>query len=144
MATWDDVRAAVMSLPETEEGEAYGYRAWRIHKKLIAWERPLRKTDLAALGADAPRGDILGLATADVFEKEALIAMAPEVFFTTPHFDGHSVVLARLDALPLDELTRLVREAWLRHAPKRLVRSYTGTVTQPPVRQFPGSDGDPL
>lgn len=120
MATWMDVTEAVAALPETSEGTAYGHRAWRFRKALIAWERPLRRADLEALGPDAPVGDILGLRTADVLEKEELIAAFPDVFFTTPHFDGHPAVLARLDALPVDVLGQLVRDAWRRAAPKRL------------------------
>ncbi len=124
MATWSDVAEAAAALPETQEGTAYGYRAWRFRdKKLFAWERPLRRADLEALGDHAPTGDILGLPTADVFEKEELLAAFPDVFFTTPHFDGHPAVLARLDALPVDVLRQLVRQVWLRTAPKRLAAS---------------------
>ena len=126
MATWDDVRAVVAALAETEEATAYGNLAWRVKKGLLAWERPLRKADLAALGRDAPSGDILGLRTADLAEKEELIAAMPDVFFTTPHFDGHAAVLARLEPLPIDVLETLVRAAWLRLAPKRAVQAWRG------------------
>lgn len=124
MATWSDVSEVVGDLPETEEGTAYGHRAWRIRRKLLAWERPLRRADLEALGDDAPAGDILGLPTSGVAEKEALIVAAPDVFFSTPHFEGHAAVLARLQALPVDQLRHLVGEAWLRSAPKRLVKQF--------------------
>jgi hypothetical protein len=50
VATWDDVGRIVGDLPETAEVSP---RNWRVRKKLIAWERPLRKADHAALGADA-------------------------------------------------------------------------------------------
>ena len=109
---------------ETEQGTAYGQRAWRVRKKLLAWERPLRRSDREALGASAPEGDILGLRTADLFEKDELLAALPDVFFTTPHFDGHTAILARLDALPVDVLAQLVRDAWLRSAPKRVVKAF--------------------
>ena len=129
MATWQDVADVVAALPETHEGTAYGDRAWRIGTKLLVWERHLRKTELAALGPDAPTGDILALRTEDVAEKDALIAAAAHVFFTTPHFDGHAVVLARLPELPIDALTRLVEAAWLRLAPKRLVAAFADART---------------
>jgi len=75
MATWDDVTRIVEGLPETNEASP---RDWRVRKKLIAWERPLRKTDYAALGADAPDGDILGARVADegVTELEELLTEA--------------------------------------------------------------------
>src|SRR5688572_25549269 len=120
MATWDDVRAAAMRLPTvTEEG-----RSWRVKRCGLVWERPLRKADLAALGPSAPTGDILGIRTVDVEAKEELLLAMPEVFFTTPHFDGYPAVLARLDALPVDVLEQLLVDVWRETAPKRAVRAW--------------------
>jgi hypothetical protein len=51
MATWRDVSRLALALPQAEEGTA-GHdrnRAWKVRKKLFVWERPLRKSDLAAL-----------------------------------------------------------------------------------------------
>lgn len=126
MASWDDIDTVVAALPETTTGTAYGSRAWRMRKKLLVWERPLRKTDLAALGEGAPDGDIVGLPTADLGEKAELLAAMPEVFFDIPHFAGHSAVLARLEALPVDVLEHLVGACWRRVAPKKLVRALDG------------------
>ena len=54
MATWKDVSRLALALPEAEEGATYGgNRAWTVRKKMFVWERPLRKSDLAArLGGD--------------------------------------------------------------------------------------------
>ena len=124
MATWDDVGRIVSELPETAEPSM---RNWRVRKKLIAWERPLRKADYAALGANAPAGDILGARVADEGVKFALIADDPGVYFTTPHFDGYPAVLVRLDAIGLPELEELVTEAWLAQAPRTLAREFLET-----------------
>jgi hypothetical protein len=83
-----------------------------------------RKADLEALGADAPDGDILGARVADEGVKFALIAEEPQVFFTTPHFDGYPMVLVRLADIGAAELTELVTDAWLAQAPKTLVRTF--------------------
>jgi hypothetical protein len=121
MATWEDVRRIAAGLPETvEEPE----RQWRIRKKLIAWERPLRKSDLEALGDGAPTGEILGIRVCDEQDKQALIAGDPGVFFTTPHFDGYPIVLARLEAAGVELLEELVTDAWRDRAPKRLVAAF--------------------
>ena len=119
MATWDDVGRIVGELPETAEPSP---RNWRVRKKLIAWERPLRKADYAALGADAPDGDVLGARVADEGVKFALIADEPGVYFTTPHFDGYPAVLVRLAEIGVPELEELLTEAWLAQAPKTLSR----------------------
>jgi hypothetical protein len=110
VATWDDVGRTVAELPETAEVSP---RNWRVRKKLIAWERPLRKADYAALGADAPEGDILGARVADEGVKFALIADDPGVYFTTPHFDGYPAVLVRLAEIDVPELEELITDAWL-------------------------------
>jgi hypothetical protein len=56
--------------------------------------------------------------------KEALLGDDPEVFFTTPHFDGYPAVLVRLERIPVEELEEVIVEAWLARAPKRLAREY--------------------
>ena len=56
--------------------------------------------------------------------KDALIGDAPEIYFTTPHFDGYPAVLVRLEEIPLDELEELIVEAWLCRAPKRVAARY--------------------
>ena len=88
------------------------------------WERPLRQADLVALGEAAPDGPVLGAHVPDLGAKEALLADAGSWCFTTPHFDGHPVVLVRLDRIPLPELEELVVEAWLARAPRRLVAEH--------------------
>jgi hypothetical protein len=121
MATWDDVDRIVRTLPEAV---ARGEHEWRVRDKLFAWERPLRRADLEALGGAAPEGPILAARVPDLGAREALLADDPDVYFTTPHFDGYPAVLVRLDRIPLPELTELLVEAWLGRAPKRLARAY--------------------
>ena len=67
--------------------------------KLFVWERPLRKSDREALGDAAPEGPILAARVEHEIAKQALLADDPEVFFTTPHFDGYPIVLVRLDRI---------------------------------------------
>ena len=92
--------------------------------KLFVWERPLRKSDLRALGDAAPDGPILGARVEHVGAKEALLANDEGVFFTTPHFDGYPAILVRLDRIGLEDLDEVIVEAWLARAPKRLVKAY--------------------
>jgi hypothetical protein len=121
VASWKDVARIVAALPETTEATP---RTWRVRKKLIAWERPLRKADYQALGAAAPDGDILGARVADEGVKFALIADDPGVYFTTPHFDGYPAVLVRLAEISVPDLTELITEAWLAQAPKTLAKAF--------------------
>ena len=124
MADWDDVRRIALALPEATEEPLHGLVSWRVRGKLFAWERPLRKTDLHALGDAAPEGPILGARVEHLGAKEALIADDPDVFFTIPHFDGYAAVLILLERISLDVLEEVVVEAWISRAPKRLAREY--------------------
>jgi hypothetical protein len=98
--------------------------SWRVREKLFVWERPLRQTDLRALGDEAPSGEILGARVAHEGAKLALIESDPEVYFTIPHFDGYSAILVLLERIGADELQELIVEAWLLRAPKRVVTGY--------------------
>jgi hypothetical protein len=124
MADWNDVDRLALALPETGTGTSYGNRAWTVKGKAFAWERPLRKADLAALGDAAPDGPILGAYVEHLVAKEALLDDAPDVYFTTPHFDGYAMVLVRLERIAEAELEELLAEAWLARAPKRLAREF--------------------
>jgi len=124
MATWEDVRRIALGLPETDEILRWGDPAWRVRKKAFVWDRPLRQSDLAALGDAAPEGPILGAHVPDVGAKEALIEDDPEICFTTPHFDGLPAVLVRPGRIGTGELGELVTEAWFVRAPKRLAAKF--------------------
>jgi hypothetical protein len=121
---WDDVRQLALSLPETSERESRGNAQWRVKDKLFAWERPLRKPDLEALGDRAPEGPVLGAMVGDLGEKEALLAEDEGVFFTTPHFNGYPAVLVRLERISLEHLRQVLVEAWIARAPSRLAAEH--------------------
>jgi hypothetical protein len=128
MATWNDVRRIALSLPETsEKTSASGTVTWSVRDKSFAWERPLRRGDLEALGDAAPTGPILGLRTADLEMKDVVLASDPTVFFTTPHFDGYAAVLVRLGAISPAALRAAMIESWLARAPKRVADAFVAS-----------------
>jgi len=124
MSDWDDVRRIALALPETTEETSRDHAFWRVRGKGFVWERPLRASDLRALGDQAPSGPILGARVEHLVAKEALLADDPGVFFTTPHFDGYPAVLVRLEEISVADLVEVIVEAWLCRAPKRLAKEY--------------------
>ena len=125
MASWDDVRRIALALPEVTEGSSRDLRSWKVKKKTFVWERPLRRSDLRALGDSAPEGPILGARVEHLIAKEALLAdKSARAFFTTPHFDGYPAVLVQLGLIDAADLEEVIVEAWLVQAPKRLADSY--------------------
>jgi hypothetical protein len=124
VANWDDVRRTALALPETSERTGRMGLEWKVKEKGFVWERPLGKKDIQSLGADAPDGAIMGAHVADLGVKAALIADNPDVYFTTPHFEGYAAILVRLGRIDRAELDELITDAWLLRAPKRLARTY--------------------
>jgi hypothetical protein len=124
VATWNDVASIIGELALTSEPTPHD---WRVGKKMLAWERPLRPADLEALtqmGVQAPEGDILAVRVSDEGVKFALIADEPGIYFTTPHFDGYPAVLVKLAEIEVPGLEELITEAWLTQAPKKLVEEF--------------------
>lgn len=125
MADWHDVRRICAALPGTgEERSRQGYLGWTVGRRRFAWERPLRRADLAFLGDAAPAGAVLAVHTRDLAMKDTHLGELPELCFTTPHFDGYPAVLVRLEDAGPRELDDLLTGIWLLHAPRGLAREY--------------------
>ena len=126
MASFEDVAEIALGLPEVAEEPVFGDRAWKVRKKLFVWERPLRKKEVEQLGGAAPPEGtaILGVRVPDEEAKTALLESEPEIYFTTPHFDGYPSVLVRLERIPRADLEEAIFEAWLCRAPKRVAKAW--------------------
>ena len=112
MADWETVRAIASSLQGAEESTTYGQPAFKVGGKLFAWISPDRHAD----GALALR--------IDPDEKELAIAASSGVFFQTAHYEGHPILLVRLERVEGDELAERIADSWLLRAPKRLAGAY--------------------
>src|SRR3954449_11882882 len=99
MAGWDDVRRIALALPETTERVSREHRQWRVKDKLFVWERPLRRSDLEALGDAAPAGPLLGARVEHQIAKQALVQAPSGLYFTTPHFKGYPAILVQLEPI---------------------------------------------
>ena len=110
MLTWEDVVTIGSRFPEVEEGTCFGTPALRVRGKFMCRLR----TD----------PDALVVRVIDVADAEALLLGQPDVFFSTPHYDGYAYVLVRLDVIAREELAELLEDAWRLRAPKRLLAAY--------------------
>ena len=111
MITHADVRKIALSMPDAEERPSYGGRpSWRTKTRMFLWIR------------DDPEALVLWVA--DEAEKEGMIASEPKKFFTTSHYDGHPIVLARLTTVGKKEARELIVESWRQRAPKSAVKAW--------------------
>ena len=112
MADADDVRGLALALPQVEEVESDGFD-FRVGGKGFVWSYPER----APGQPRRIRTDIAVLYVGDEAEKQALLLGEPELFFTTPSYDGWPLVMLRLAAVDAGRLEELVTDAWRMRAP---------------------------
>ncbi|MEV6619380.1 MmcQ/YjbR family DNA-binding protein [Amycolatopsis sp. NPDC051106] len=106
MTTWEDVVRLASDLPEVEASTWYRTPALKVAGKGFARLRTEAEGGLVVLcGLD---------------EKAALLDSGDAAFFTTPHYDGHGMVIVDLERVAVDQLRELLEEAWRLRAPRRL------------------------
>ena len=92
MANADDVRRIALALPQVVEIASDGFD-FRVGGKGFVWSYPERVPGRRRV----IRTDIAVLYVGDEAEKQALLLGEPELFFTTPGYDGWPLVMVRLD-----------------------------------------------
>ena len=112
MADADDVRRFALPLPGAVEIDSDGFD-FRVADKGFVWSYPERTPGKPRL----IRTDIAVLFVGDEAEKQALLLGEPDVFFTTPAYDGLPLVMLRLARVSVDRLRELVTDAWRMRAP---------------------------
>jgi hypothetical protein len=116
MADADDVRRLALALPHVIEIDSDGFD-FRVANNGFVWSYPERRPGKPRI----IRTDIAVLYVGDEAEKQALLLGEPEVFFTTPAYDGLPLVMLRLAQVDVARLTELVTDAWRMRAPDALV-----------------------
>jgi hypothetical protein len=116
VADAEDVRRIALTLPHVVEIESEGFD-FRVADKGFVWSYPERVPGQRRI----IRTDIAVLFVGDEAEKQALVLGEPDLFFTTPGYDGWPLVMLRLEQVSLRRLRELVTDAWRMRAPDDLV-----------------------
>ena len=112
MTDADDVRRIALGLPHVVEIPSEGFD-FRVGGKGFVWSYPEREPGRRRV----IRTDIAVLYVGDEAEKQALLLGEPDVFFTTPAYDGLPLVMLRLPQVDVERLRELVTDAWRMRAP---------------------------
>jgi len=121
MADADDVRQLALGLPGVVEIDSEGFD-FRVGDKGFVWSYPERRPGRPRV----IRTDIAVLYVGDEAEKQALLLGEPELFFSTPGYDGYPLVMLRLAEVDVERLRELVTDAWRMRAPDLPVRDLDG------------------
>jgi hypothetical protein len=115
VADADDIRRLALALPHVVEIDSEGFD-FRVGDKGFVWSYPERNPGQRRV----IRTDIAVLYVGDEAEKQALLLGEPDLFFTTPAYDGLPLVMLRLERVDVARLEELVTDAWHMRAPKEL------------------------
>jgi hypothetical protein len=108
--TAEDVRDVALVLPRAYEAWVRDYRKFRVGQIVFASISP----DETLLGFGFPRE-----------ERAALVASEPEKFqLPRPSDMRYQWVVARMEALDVDELRELIIDAWTMCVPKSVAAAY--------------------
>ena len=107
MADADDVRSLASALPHAVEIDSDGFD-FRVGDKGFVWSYPERLPGRPRV----IRTDVAVLYVGDEAEKQALLLGEPDLFFTTPSYDGLPLVMLRLARVDVARLRELVEDAW--------------------------------
>jgi hypothetical protein len=119
MAEADDVRRIALGLPHVEEIDSDGFD-FRVGGRGFVWSYPERLPGQRRV----IRIDVAVLYVGDEAEKQALLLGEPELFFTTPGYDGLPLVMLRLAEVDGARLAELVTDAWRMRAPAELTGDF--------------------
>ncbi len=118
MAEAEDVRRIALGLPHVEEIDSDGFD-FRVGGRGFVWSYPERLPGQRRV----IRTDVAVLYVGDEAEKQALVLGEPDLFFTTPGYDGWPLVMLRLPEVDVVRLAELVTDAWRMRAPAELASS---------------------
>ena len=107
--TFKQLQRLCMALPEVEERETWGDATFRVNGKIFV--------------ISSPDGDSASI-KASLDDQSGLVAMDPDTFAVAAYTGKYGWVRVRLGGVPVELGDRLIKNAWRRTAPKRLLAKF--------------------
>ena len=95
------VRAIAMKLPDVEEGTTFGFPAFKVRGKLLAWFPKKKEVEPGTLAV-----------WMSILERDHRIFANPKVFYVTPHYRDYPAGLARIEHLSSAALRELLQSSY--------------------------------
>lgn len=95
------VRRLALAFADTEEGTTFGFPAFKVRGKAFAWFPKKKEVEAGSLGVRM-----------SFLERDHRVAARPDVFYVTPHYEGYTSVLARIDLISDAELRELLESGY--------------------------------
>lgn len=95
------VRAIATKLPDVEETTTFGWPAFKVKGKLLAWFPKKKEVEPGTLAVRM-----------SVLERDHRIHTNPKAFYVTPHYRDYDAGLARIDHLSAAALRELLESGY--------------------------------
>jgi hypothetical protein len=99
--TFETVRKIASSLPGVEESTSYGTPSLKLRGQIL--------TCMAINKSAEPNSLVIRI---DFDQRDALIAEAPDTYYTTDHYVNYPAVLVRLDRVDKEMIRDLLNAGW--------------------------------
>lgn len=95
------VRALALKMTDVEEGTTFGYPAFKVRGKAFAWFPKKKELEPGSLGVRM-----------SFLERDYRVRAEPSIYYVTPHYEGYTSVLARVDQMADAALRELLESGY--------------------------------
>ncbi len=111
MVTFEMLRATILALPDTAEGMSWDARSFKVNGKVILFWNPTHDCPVFKVPFE---------------ERDFLIEVDPETFFTTDHHRPHPLVLGRPERVDPGWARANIERVWRAQVSKRTLKAWDG------------------
>lgn len=115
MLTFERLKEIVLAYPDTEETTSWDARSFKVNGKVILFWNPTH---------DAPVFKV------SFEERDFLLEVDPDTFFTTDHHRPWPLILARPARVDMDWVKANIDQVWRAQVKKRTLKAWDGASLQ--------------
>lgn len=109
MVTFDDVRAVILAFPDTVETTSWDSRSFKVNNKVILYWNSQYDCPVFKVPFE---------------ERDFLLEVDPDTFFTTDHHKPWPIILGRPEYLDIGWVRANVERVWRAQAKKATIKAW--------------------